>query len=225
VGYNSRTMTKPQDDLDAIRQIVAILEDFEDSDRERILRWAREKLGMQQISGLGAGAATTENSATGRGNAAPQQQVQPQPATAPASTASDIRSFIAQKDPKNDTQLSAVVAYYYQFQAPSSERKDAITADDLVDACRKSERRRPARPAQTLVNAYADGVLDKVDRGQYRINSVGENLVAMVLPAAGDSPKAPRRSRPSPGKAAGKKAAGTKGGAKKSKPKVPRKNR
>src|SRR4051794_32417681 len=104
-------MTKPQDDLDAVREIVATLEEFADSDRERILRWAREKLGMEQVSGLGAGGAAIENSALERGNAAPQQQVQPQPATAPATTVSDIRSFIAQKDPKNDTQLSAVVAY------------------------------------------------------------------------------------------------------------------
>jgi len=196
--YNSGTMTtKPQDDLDAVRQIISTLEEFTDPDRERILRWAREKLGMSQASGM-----VVANPADTI--VVPQQ---PPGFALSASPSTDIRSFIAQKDPKNDTQLAAVVAYYYQFQAPPTERKDAITADDLVDACRKAERRRPARPAQTLINAYSDGVLDKVDRGNYRINSVGENLVAMVLPAAGDSPKAaPRRSRPSATKTSTKKS-------------------
>lgn len=167
-------MTKPPDDLDATRQVIAILEPFENIDRERILRWAREKLGML-ISSSAVGGTALNN---------------PQSLTPPISTvsqggtplASDIKSFVENKSPKNDTQLAATVAYYYRFLAPEKERKDSITAKDLLEACRKADRSRPARAAQTMVNTFAAGLFDKAGHGSYKINSVGENLVAMVLP-------------------------------------------
>ncbi len=37
-----------QDDLEAVRAIVAALNSFDAKDQERILRWAREKLGLTQ---------------------------------------------------------------------------------------------------------------------------------------------------------------------------------
>jgi len=37
-------MTKPTDDLEAVRAIVDALQGFEAGDQERIIRWAREKL-------------------------------------------------------------------------------------------------------------------------------------------------------------------------------------
>ena len=36
-----------------------------------------------------------------------------------------------------------------------------------------------------MINAYQQGLLDRGDPGQYVINSVGENLVAVVLPDDG----------------------------------------
>lgn len=38
-------MTKPTDDLEAVRAVVEALQGFEAGDQERIIRWAREKLG------------------------------------------------------------------------------------------------------------------------------------------------------------------------------------
>jgi hypothetical protein len=43
-------MTKPTDDLEAVRTIVEALESFEADDKERIIRWAREKLKLPTIS-------------------------------------------------------------------------------------------------------------------------------------------------------------------------------
>lgn len=43
-------MTKPTDDLEAVRTIVEALESFESEDKERIIRWAREKLKLPGIS-------------------------------------------------------------------------------------------------------------------------------------------------------------------------------
>lgn len=161
-------MTKPIDDLDAVREISATLESVDEAARERVLRWVRERLDMPTAGAI-----------------IPQAPMFTGHAPAPthgAGTASDIKSFVAQKDPKTDTHMAAVAAYFYRFVAPLAERKETFGAKDLTDACRKAERRRPTRPSQTMVNAYAGGLFDKEGSGVYRLNSVGENLVAMVLP-------------------------------------------
>lgn len=103
---------------------------------------------------------------------------------------------MAAKQPKNDTQFAAVVAYYYQFEA--TERKDAISKEDLLAACRLVGRDRPPAPEQTLRNAMNAGLLDSADRGTFAINSVGENLVAVTLPGDGTvgSSAGARRKRP-----------------------------
>jgi hypothetical protein len=93
---------------------------------------------------------------------------------------------VATKNPKSDVQFVATVAYYYRFEAPEAERKDDITADDLQEAARKVNRDRFTRPAQTLRNAHTLGYLDKGgEKGTYQLNTVGENLVSMTLPANG----------------------------------------
>lgn len=178
-------MTTKPDDLEAVRQVADTLQPFSDSERERILRWARERLGM---SGFPAqpthqlpGSQVTGTATAGGPSISEVGQ--------------DIASFIAKKAPKSDVHFATTVAYYYQFVAPVSERKDSITKEDLLDACRKAPRNRPKRPAQVLVNAYHEGFLDRGERGQYRLNSVGENLVAMVLPAGGEAPAREKSKR------------------------------
>jgi hypothetical protein len=44
-----------------------------------------------------------------------------------------------------------------------------------------------------LVNAYQDGVLDRGRTGHYKLNSVGENLVAMALPGTAEAGKSPTK--------------------------------
>src|SRR5271157_270565 len=39
-------MTKPTDDLEAVRIVAEALQGFDARDQERIIRWAREKLGL-----------------------------------------------------------------------------------------------------------------------------------------------------------------------------------
>jgi hypothetical protein len=175
-------MSKPTDDLEAVRLIADTLQPFPEPDRDRIIRWARERLGMPH-------AATTP----------------PVHGTLPASTAPaagqprDIRSFIQQKNPRNERHLAAVVAYFFQLEAPEAQRKDAISSQDLTDASRAANWSRPKHPAQTLINAFNSGYLDKTsERGRYRLNAVGENLVAMVLPegeAAATAPRSKNRGR------------------------------
>lgn len=182
---------RASDDLEAVRRVAEILEPFKDPERERIIRWARERVGMQGPSasppavappaGPGAGAALT------------------------AAAAADIKTFITTKGPRGDAKFAAAVAYYHQFVAPESERKDHITSGDLVDACRRVDRERMKRPVQVLVDAFHAGLLDRAGRGAYKLNAVGENLVAMVLPEG--SAVAQARSKVSGKKAPRKKRA------------------
>ena len=161
-------MSQTNDDLNAVRSIVKALEPFKPEEQERIIRWAREKVGLSTSASL---------------------KQPPNPASVLGQTPIPksnitIKDFLSLKQPKSDNQLAATVAYYYRFEAPESERKQAITKEDLLNACRLADWQRPNHPAQVLINSQGAGLLDKgTEKGSYSINSVGENLVAVALPS------------------------------------------
>lgn len=121
-------------------------------------------------------------------------------------TVRDICNRFGVHEQKSDNQFAAAVAYYYKFEAPEASRKDTITAEDLVEACRMVQRKRPSSPAQVLINTLAQGLLDKSERGQYRLNSVGENLVAMVLPGQDGGGSGTKRTAKKPAKKKAKRS-------------------
>ena len=156
------------DDLEAVRKIVEILSELEKEDQSRVVRWSLEKLNLDQaliskkpVEAAGGGARDTDEG---------KRQM-------------DIKTFILSKNPSSDNQFAATVAYYYAFEAPADEKKNSVNGTDLIEACRKGGRPRLGDPAKTLANATSMGYLDKVDRGFYKLNTVGENLVAMTLPS------------------------------------------
>ena len=165
--------SSPLDDLEVVRAVVAAIEPFEPEDRNRIMRWASEKLGLSSAKPPGtAPPPPPDRSDTGIVSHQGQRR--------------DLRSFITDKQPGSDTQFTAAVAYYYAFEAPEADRKATVSGQDLIEACRLANRSRLANPSATLNNALRDGYLDRVETGSYRVNSVGENLVAMALPAKGE---------------------------------------
>ena len=174
------------DDLEAVRTIVVALEKFQRPDQQRILRWAQEKLGIANIqasqASLPAGA--------GAAGAGPAQPTTLPPTPPPATSATDIKSFIERKKPASDVQLTAAIAYYYSFEAPETARKASLKSDDLVAAARAiGQGGRFEKPAQeTLVNARRQGLLDRSPAGGYVLSHVGENLVAVAMGAEGNSP-------------------------------------
>ncbi len=143
-------MTKPADDLEAVRAVVEAVQGFKEDEQQRIFRWAAEKLGLKSpfvAPTLPVGAVPM----------AQGDQVTPSPplpSGAPPANGQDIRSFVASKNPRSDIQFAATVAYFYQFEAPLAERKKCINKDDLQEATRKSGRERLKRPDQTLRNAH-----------------------------------------------------------------------
>lgn len=181
---------KQSDDLEAVRVICEALHPFEPPTQQRILRWVIERIGLQ------SSVIEREQRAMGDEPVA-AEPISSQPTTPPALT--DIKSFVAEKKPRSDNEFAATVAYYYRFVAPEPERKEAITAQDLQEACRLVGRVRMSRPGQTLINAHHRGLLDKPgDPGAYTVSTVGENLVAVTLPAEGGRAAAPNsQKRPS----------------------------
>lgn len=184
-------MSAPKDDLEAIRTVVDAIKDFKSDEQQRIFRWVAEKLGLPQPFASAVHASPPLRSETTSGGT----HLTPLTPLPPAGT-KDIKTFIAEKAPKKDVQFAAAVAYYYRFEAPPAERKDAINKDDLQGATRLAGRPRFNNPLNTLSNAHQMGLLDKgAEKATFTINSVGENLVAMTLPGNGVSLPKPKKAK------------------------------
>ena len=167
---------KATDEFDAVRLIVEILSGLKPDEQVRAIRWAQEKLNM--VSSIPAVAAT---SAAGHAPPAVGQ-------------GGDIRSFIEQKSPGSDVQFATAVAYYHAFVAPN--RIPEINATILQEATRLANRSRLTNPLNTMHNASKQGYLDKGSgKGSFRVNTVGENLVAMSLPPSGAA-KVAKKAKP-----------------------------
>jgi hypothetical protein len=192
----SQQQTEPSV-FDAAKTIVEALKGLDKPSQTLALRFASESLGLSGVVGQAPPAV-----------GAPSAMSQPEVRGATHST--DIKQFTAAKAPKSDQQFAAVAAYFYRFEASESARKDTVDANTLKEAARLAGRRQAKNWAFTLTNAKNSGYLDSAGSGKYRINSVGENLVAIALPGD-DSESAPKR--PSKRKAT-KNSSGTKRNAK-----------
>jgi hypothetical protein len=186
-------MTTSGSDFDAAKAVAEQLKDMEKERQQRILRWVAESLNLDLDIAAAAERGTMETTAN-RSRTAAQEEAQ-----LSHQRAADIKSFVESKNPKSDVQFATVIAYFYRFEATAEKRMESINAETLQEASRLAGRRRLSKPLKTLNNAKTLGYLDSAERGQFRINSVGENLVAMTLPGAGqDRPRQkpqPRKSR------------------------------
>ena len=168
--------------LEAAQKIVSELKDMTAEDQSLALKFAIETLRLPLPAAMSSAAT------------APIQALSNVASNLSSGTdhSTDIRSFTAMKSPKSDQQFSAVVAYFYQFEAKPEDRKDSIDADTMKEAARLAGRPQVTRWAMTLTNAKNAGYLDSSGHGRFKLSSVGENLVAITLP--GDGPVANGRS-------------------------------
>lgn len=171
-------------ELDAAKAIVETLKGLDKEKQGRAIRFAGEILGLH-VSAVPPALGTELPAGQGQ---VPEEKTE----TSPPGRTMDIKQFTESKAPKTDQQFAAVVAYYYRFEARANERKEDIGVKDLLEAVRLAERKRPAIPLNTLNNAKNKGYLDAAGRAKFKINSVGENLVAMTLPGK-DRPTPSRR--------------------------------
>jgi hypothetical protein len=167
--------------FDAAKMIVEALKGLDKSSQSLAIRFASESLGLS-----GVAMQTTQP-------VGPPSQIS-QPEVRGATHSTDIKQFTAAKAPKSDQQFAAVAAYFYRFEAAESARKDTIDANTMREAARLAGRRQAKNWAFTLTNAKNSGYLDSAGSGQYRINSVGENLVAIGLPGDTSEASVKRRS-------------------------------
>jgi hypothetical protein len=165
--------TAAKSPLDAAQKIVAELQGMTADHQSLALKFAMETLGLQSPP------------------AYPQPLHAPPPASRNLATpqthslgghSTDIRSFTLLKEPKTDTQFAAVVAYFYQFEAPPDQRKDVIDRETMKHSARLANRKQPPDWRFTLQNARNAGYLESAGDGNYRLSPVGENLVAITLP-------------------------------------------
>lgn len=127
-------MNPPKDDLEAVRTVVDAIKDFKSDEQQRIFRWVARKLGLPQpfapsVHAPASAAPALPSVATHISGPLPQSS---------PTAKQDIKTFITEKDPKKDVHVAAA-AYYYRFEAPPAERKDAINKDDLQAAMRLAE--------------------------------------------------------------------------------------
>lgn len=172
---SSTNVASAKSPLDAAQNIVAELTGMTAEHQTLALKFATETLGLKL--------ATASLPASEPQAPSPQDSVSRAGFGADHST--DIRSFTAMKAPKTDQQFTAVVAYFYQFEAKIGERKDSIDAETMKEAARLAGRAQVARWNMTLTNAKNAGYLDTAGTGQFKLSSVGENLVAITLPGDG----------------------------------------
>lgn len=192
-------MTAPANDFDAAKAVADQLTGMDKERQQRVLRWVAESLGIAPLG-------PSEPAERQRTDRSPIDKVTPIPqveASVRHSASMDIKSFVDAKKPKSDVQFAAVVAYYYRFETSQEMRRDSIDAAALQEAARLVGRRRPPSPRMTLNNAKNLGYLDTAERGQFRINSVGENLVAMTLPGGGVDAQPRRKAKPAGGRRTG----------------------
>lgn len=157
--------------LDAAQTIVAELQGMPEPDQSLALKFAAETLRIDlHVS-----------------HTTPAAPMVTPPAGGPTGQPKNIRSFTTEKAPKSDQQFAAVVAYFYQFEAGTADRKDTIDANTMKEAARQAKRSQVSDWNMTLHNAKNSGFLDAAARGEFKLNAVGENLVAMTLPGNGTS--------------------------------------
>lgn len=158
--------------LEAAQKIVAELQGMDKVQQGLAVKFAMETLGLLDPIAHSETAQPPPYSAPPRPHTAVKPPVPP----------TDIKTFTTAKAPKSDQQFAAVVAYYYRFEVPADQQRHSIDAPAMRDAARLAGRKQVTDWRMTLDNARRSGFLDKAERGAFKLNAVGENLVAITLP-------------------------------------------
>lgn len=108
----------------------------------------------------------------------------------------DIRTLKEEKQPSSAREMAVLVAYYLSELAPSGQRKNEISSEDIRQYFKQAAFKLPASPEMTLVHTRNAGYLDSGSaRGLYRLNAVGYNLIVHSLPASSDAPRPRGRNK------------------------------
>lgn len=168
-------------ELQAIGSIMSVLSPLDEGERSRVLEYVLKRLEMATIRTLTTSSRETPGEA-------------PRPAV--TRTVTDIRTLTAEKQPRSANEMVAVVAYYLSELAPHGERSDVVNADIIRKYFKMAGFPLPSVLRNVLPNASASGYLENVNRGEYRLNPVGYNLVVHSLPRSSGPGPVSSTSRP-----------------------------
>jgi hypothetical protein len=163
---------KADHELDAIGVILEALESLDGESIQRVLDYVFGRLSIARSVSSSTPPPTVLT-------VTPQSRD-----TVHSTRQSSIRDLKEEKKPAASNQMAALVAYYLSEMAPEGERKDAINASDLEKYFKQAGFKLPSAISQALPNAAAAGYFDATERGHYRLNPVGYNLVVHGLPRA-----------------------------------------
>ena len=159
----------------AIDKVIDTVNDFDDATKLIIIRTVCSHLSIP----IGAVDPSGNLSGSATGSLTSLQLPTSLPST---ERVVDIRALKDEKSPASAREMACIVAYYLQAHAPSDERKTEITTSDIDRYFKQAGFPLPKKMNQLLVDAKAAGYFDSTDRGTYKLNAVGYNLVVHVLP-------------------------------------------
>lgn len=165
-------------ELEAIKQILSALSSLDGEGQHRALEYVFERLKITPPKMGQSSSSHPPLAAT----LVTQHVPSPQRSAGPI----DIRSFTESKKPRSANEMAAVVAYYLEYEAPENEKKDTIGSEDIEKYFHLAKYAKPGNANMTLTHSKNSGYLDQQDRGQYKLNAVGYNLVVHKLPSDGE---------------------------------------
>lgn len=174
-------MAAKDKELGAIGSIIELLRPLDEGQRSRVLEYVLKRLDMATVRAP-AGGAPEVGGPTG------------------TSTRSivDIRTLTAEKQPRSANEMAAVIGYYVSEMAPKDEQSDTINADTIRRYFKMAGFPLPSAVRNVLPNAASAGYFESVNRGEYRLNPVGYNLVVHKLPRPGSpGPAQQKKKKPS----------------------------
>ena len=98
----------------------------------------------------------------------------------------DIRQLKENKSPKSAIEMAVLAVYYLSHVAPQGERKQTVGPKDVTNCFKMAKFKLPSDTSITLTNAKNAGYLELVQRGHYKLNAVGYNLIEHNLPRKGN---------------------------------------
>lgn len=173
-------------EISAINEIIASLNNLDDGQRQRVIKYVLERFGTPINS------STTLSPSTTRPQPAPQFAEFKNGQTIKMI---DVRTFKEEKSPRSAIQMAVLVAFYLQELAPSDERRTTVDSGDIEKYFKQANYKLPSGKngaADTLTNAKKAGYLEVADRGTYKLNPVGYNLIAYSLPNGDNEPRKSR---------------------------------
>jgi hypothetical protein len=169
-------------ELQAMRAVLGALVPLKREGRERVLDYVLNRLGMRSEAAV----SVASESSYSPGLTDKSAQVT-------AAGVANIRSLKEEKAPRSANEMAALVAYYLAELAP--ERKQSINADDIKKYFLEARYELPHSTSQLLINAKNSGYLESAGTGQYKLNSVGYNLVMHKLGGSSGATTPTRRPR------------------------------